>query len=330
VRDGLLPNLFPEGEREARYNTVDATLWYFHAIDRYRRHTGDQTLTGDLFPVLTSIVEHHLAGTDFGIGCDPADGLLRASSPGFALTWMDARFEDWVVTPRRGKPVEIQALWYNALSLMAEWADELGYPSATYRDCAVRVRESFNARFCHPERSGLLDVVDGPDGDDTSLRPNQIIALSLTHPVLAEDRRQGVLACVAAELLTPFGLRTLSPGDAQYCRSYHGNLRTRDAAYHQGTVWPWLLGHYIDALLGSGGARADARALLAQFPAHLRDAGIGSVSEIFDAEPPFYPRGCIAQAWSVAEILRAWIRTAPERDGVATGSRNHERDASAI
>lgn len=311
VRDGLLPNLFPEGEREARYNTIDATLWYFHAIDRYCRHAGDRSLVAELYPVLASIVEHHLAGTAFGIGCDPADGLLRGIAPGFALTWMDAKFEEWVVTPRRGKPVEIQALWYNALALMAEWAAELGYPCEGYRAAAARAHSAFNARFYDPARRGLLDVVDGPAGDDASVRPNQIVALSLAHPVLDKAAWPGVLACIRDQLLTPYGLRTLSPQDPHYCPNYHGDLRTRDAAYHQGTVWPWLLGHYVGALLRAGGTRAEAHALLARFPAHLRDAGIGSISEIFDAEPPYRPRGCIAQAWSVAEILRAWIATAP-------------------
>ena len=311
VRDGLLPNLFPEGEREARYNTVDATLWYFHAIDRYCQHSGDDALLSDLYPVLDSIIEHHLAGTRFGIGIDPADGLLRGAAAGFALTWMDAKFEDWVVTPRRGKPVEIQALWYNALALMADWAANLGYPFEHYRESAARVRQSFNSRFRTPDRRSLLDVVDGPDGDDSSIRPNQLMALSLKHPVLEEVAWPGVLACVAEQLLTPFGLRTLAPEDPHYCRDYHGDLRTRDSAYHQGTVWPWLLGHYVDAVLRAGVGKAEAHALLARFPAHLREAGIGSISEICDAESPYRPRGCIAQAWSVAEILRAWLASAP-------------------
>jgi predicted glycogen debranching enzyme len=223
---------------------------------------------------------------------------------------MDAKFEDWVVTPRRGKPVEIQALWFNALALMADWAAELGYPFERYRECAEKVRSAFNARFWDSNRRALLDVVDGPDGDDPSIRPNQIIALSLAHPILEEVRWTGVLACVAEQLLTPFGLRTLAPDHPHYCRDYHGDLRTRDAAYHQGTVWPWLLGHYVDAFLRAGGSRAVAHGLLAQFPAHMREAGIGSISEIYDAEAPYRPRGCIAQAWSVAEILRAWLATA--------------------
>jgi predicted glycogen debranching enzyme len=312
VRDGLLPNVFPEGAREARYNTMDATLWYFHAIDRYTRCTGDRGLVAELHPTLVSILEHHVAGTRFGIGVDPADGLLRGGADGLALTWMDAKFDDWVVTPRRGKPVEIQALWYNALVLMAEWTEALARPAQRYRDWAVRVQSAFNRRYWNPSRGCLLDVVDGPEGDDSSLRPNQVFALSLAWPVLDRSRWPAVLECVATRLLTPFGLRTLASDHPDYCRDYHGDLRTRDAAYHQGTVWPWLLGHFVDAWLRAGGERAIVRALLAQFPAHLREAGVGSVSEIFDAESPYRPRGCIAQAWSVAEILRAWQATAPE------------------
>jgi glycogen debranching enzyme len=207
--------------------------------------------------------------------------------------------------------VEIQALWYNALALMADWAGSLGYPFERFRESAARVRESFNLRFRKPDRRSLLDVVDGPDGDDSSIRPNQLMSLSLKHPVLDEAAWPGVLACVAEQLLTPFGLRTLAPDDPHYCRDYHGDLRTRDSAYHQGTVWPWLLGHYVDALVRAGVARAEAHALLARFPGHLREAGIGSISEICDAEFPYRPRGCIAQAWSVAEVLRAWLASAP-------------------
>jgi predicted glycogen debranching enzyme len=311
VHDGLLPNLFPEGEREARYNTIDATLWYFHAIDRYAKHLHDRSLIAELYPILAAIVENHLRGTRFGIGVDPADGLLRGNAPGFALTWMDAKFGDWVVTPRRGKPVEIQALWYNALELMADWSIALGYPADPYLDCAARARAAFNVRFWDAAHGALRDVVDGPDGDDPSVRPNQIFALSLAHPILERIRWTSVVQSVTEQLLTRFGLRTLAPGHRDYCRDYHGDLRTRDAAYHQGTVWPWLLGHFVDAHRRAGGTAEEARPLLTQFAAHLRDAGIGSISEVFDAESPFRARGCIAQAWSVAEILRAWLATQP-------------------
>jgi predicted glycogen debranching enzyme len=309
VKDGLLPNLFPEGERQPLYHTADATLWYFHAIDRYQRVVGDDAILEELHPVLHSIIEHHIAGTDFGIGMDVRDGLIHAGAPGYQLTWMDAKVDDWVVTPRRGKPVEIQALWYNALNLMARWAALLGKPADRYLELATLARRSFNARFWNEAAGCLFDVIDGEHGDDASGRPNQMFSLSLPYPVLDETRWRNLLAYLETHLLTPYGLRTLAPGSADYKRNYHGDLRTRDAAYHQGTVWPWLIGHFIDAWLRVHGDRERARAMLKAFPAHLLDAGIGSISEIFDAEAPYTPRGCIAQAWSVAEVLRAWVAT---------------------
>jgi predicted glycogen debranching enzyme len=309
VHDGLLPNLFPEGAREALYHTVDATLWYFHAVDRFVQATGRFDLVHELWPILAGIVEHHVRGTRFGIGVDPADGLLYEGTPDLPLTWMDARMDDWVVTPRRGKPVEIQALWTNALALMAEWGERMGRETEPYRRLAAQARASFNARFWNERTGCLFDVVDGDAGDDPAIRPNQVFAISLRHPVLAESRWHPVLERVRATLLTPFGLRTLSPDHPAYCPRYCGDLRARDGAYHQGTVWPWLLGHFVDAWLRAYGDVTAARAMLAALPHHLVDAGIGSVSEIFDAEPPFEPRGCIAQAWSVAEVLRAWLAT---------------------
>jgi glycogen debranching enzyme len=233
-----------------------------------------------------------------------------------------------VVTPRRGKPVEVQALWHNALALMAEWTAALGRPEGDYRRRAAHAYASFNARFWNPRAGALLDVVDGPGGDDASFRPNQIFALSLRFPVLEERRWRAVVDAVGRRLLTPYGLRTLAPEEPEYRRDYYGNLRTRDAAYHQGTVWPWLIGHFIDAWLRVYDDRLRARAMLAAFVDHLATAGVGSVSEICDAEPPFRPRGCIAQAWSVAEVLRAWRATgAPvERDvldAAARASRGH-------
>jgi predicted glycogen debranching enzyme len=239
VRDGLLPNLFPEGEREALYHTVDATLWYFHAVDRYATITGDHALVRALFPVLQSIIDHHARGTHFNIGVDPSDQLVRAGAPGYQLTWMDAKVGDWVVTPRRGKPVEIQALWYNALRLMERWAADAGQSGAAYATRAARVQQSFNQRYWNAAIGHLYDVVDGEQGDDASCRPNQMFALSLRHPVLAREHWSAVLETVRARLLTPYGLRTLSPDHPDYKRTYHGDLRARDAAYHQGTVWPW-------------------------------------------------------------------------------------------
>ncbi len=307
VTDGLLPNHFPEGERTALYNTVDATFWYFHALDRYYQTTGDKQTLQHLFPVLRSIIEHHVQGTDFGIGMDPRDGLIRAGAAGFALTWMDAKVGDWVVTPRRGKPVEIQALWYNALRLMAGWAAEFGEPPQQFADLAQRARESFNTCFWFAPGQYLFDVIDGESGDDSSLRPNQIFTISLRYPILTEQRWQPVLAAVTAKLVTPVGLRTLAPDHKDYKPRYDGDLRARDAAYHQGTVWPWLIGHFLDAWRRVYTDSARARTLLGGCEEALRTAGVGTLSEIFDAEPPYTARGCIAQAWSVAEVLRSLI-----------------------
>jgi len=309
VKDGLLPNLFPEGERQALYHTVDATLWYFHAISRYVEVTGDRAILPQLMPVLQSIVQHYIDGTHFGIHSDPADGLISAAAEGYQLTWMDAKVDGWVVTPRRGKPVEIQALWFNALSLMTQWATALHLPSQEYAQLAEQVRTSFNERYWNADTGCLFDVIDGPAGNDAAIRPNQVFAISLPNPVLFQRRWAPVLDVVRNRLLTPYGLRTLSDDHPDYKRYYRGDLRARDAAYHQGTVWPWLIGHYIDALLKVQPDRAAARKLLHGFEEHLLDAGVGSISEIFDAETPFTPGGCVAQAWSVAEVLRAWIKT---------------------
>ncbi len=309
VRDGLLPNLFPEGGREGLYHTADATLWFFHAIDRYVELTGDLQLVRDLFPTLQEIVSRHLAGTRFGIGIDARDGLLTQGAEGYQLTWMDAKVDGWVVTPRRGKAVELSALWFNALRLMAEWSERLGHPPAQYLRDAERTQVSFNQRFWNARERCLFDVVDGEAGDDPAIRPNQIFSLSLRHPVLARDRWGAVLDRVREQLLTPVGLRSLAPGHPDYRATYDGDLRARDAAYHQGTVWAWLIGHYVNAALKVNPDRAEARKLLLGLEGHLLDKGVGQVSEIFDAGPPFRDRGCIAQAWSVAELLRAWLAT---------------------
>jgi predicted glycogen debranching enzyme len=265
-----------------------------------------------LYPVLKDVIRHHHRGTRFNIGVDPQDGLLHAGASGYALTWMDAKVDDWVVTPRRGKPVEIQALWYNALRLMAEWAGQLGEPPTPWREMAHQAEDSFHQRYWFAEGGYLYDVVDGEVGDDASLRPNQIVSLSLRFPILHTERWRPVVDVVSKKLLTPFGLRTLSPDHPEYKSTYAGDLRARDAAYHQGTVWPWLIGHYIDARLRVYGDKAEARSLLRAFSDHMHDAGIGTISEIFDAEPPYRPRGCIAQAWSVAEVLRAYLKTSDE------------------
>ena len=312
IQDGLLPNLFPEGSRQALYHTADATLWYFHALERYLTAAQDRDTLMQLYPTLKEVVRRHRQGTRFNIGVDAQDGLLYAGAPGYQLTWMDAKVDDWVVTPRRGKPVEIQALWYNALRLMGEWAGQLGEQPAQWLEMAEQAEAAFHRRYWFAEGGYLYDVVDGEKGDDASLRPNQILSLSLRFPILRTERWRPVVDVVSEKLLTPFGLRTLSPDHPDYKATYAGDLRARDAAYHQGTVWPWLIGHYIDARLRVYKDKAESRGLLRAFADHLHDAGIGTISEIFDAEPPYQPRGCIAQAWSVAEVLRAYLRTSEE------------------
>jgi predicted glycogen debranching enzyme len=312
VKDGLVPNLFPEGASEGLYHTADATLWFFHALDRYLRVSRDELTLQQLLPVLRSIIDHHVRGTRFGIGVDPSDGLLRQGAPGYQLTWMDAKCGDWVVTPRRGKAVEINALWFNALRLMQGWLAQGGDPAAAARARALadQAQASFNQRFWNPATAQLFDVVDGEHGDDPSSRPNQLFAISLAHPVLDPARWPAVLAAVERALLTPVGLRSLAPDDPQFKPSYHGDLQTRDAAYHQGTVWSWLIGPYIDARLRvRPDDLAGARRALDGLVAHLGDACIGQIGEVFDAVPPFTPGGCIAQAWGVAELLRALIAT---------------------
>lgn len=309
IRDGLIPNLFPEGERTGLYHTVDATLWYFHALDRYYEHTKDRETLLTLYPELVQIINHHMSGTRFGIGMDPQDGLLRAGADGYALTWMDAKVDGWIVTPRRGKPVEVQALWYNAISLMEQWAEAAGESPERWVGMRKQIENSFNHRFWYEPGGYLYDVIDGESGDDVSLRPNQVLTMSLRHPVLRKDRWTPVLSVVQDKLLTPFGLRSLAPGHRDYKSMYFGDLRARDAAYHQGTVWAWLIGPFIDAWMKAGLDPAEARRLLDGFRAHLSNDGVGTISEIFDAEPPYAPRGCIAQAWSVAEVLRAYQKT---------------------
>jgi predicted glycogen debranching enzyme len=313
VRDGLIPNYFPDGQNEGVYHTADATLWFFQALHRYVDTAGDRITLRKLLPVLTDIVGHHLAGTRFNIRVDPNDGLLSQGAPGYQLTWMDAKVGDWVVTPRRGKAVEINALWYNALSLLHGWlAEEQGADAASYLKARLeKCRRSFNERFWNEKTGCLFDVVDGENGDDPTIRPNQVFAISLTHPVLDERRWRPVLKVVREQLLTPVGLRSLSPGHPDYKKKYDGDLRARDAAYHQGTVWGFLIGPFVDAWLRVNPQdREGARRLLEGLVPHLGEACIGQVSEIFDAEAPFTPRGCVAQAWSVAEMLRCWVRTA--------------------
>jgi predicted glycogen debranching enzyme len=313
IHDGLIPNMFPEGKNDGLYHTADATLWFFHAINRYVTNTNDRATLRLLLPQLTEIVRCHQEGTHFGIKVDPKDGLLTQGAPGYQLTWMDAKVGDWVVTPRRGKAVEINALWYNALRLLENWVrEERGEDEANQiGEAADRAYDSFNSRFWCKEKHYLYDVVDGEQGDDPAIRPNQLFAISLDHPILDDRRWAPVLEVVSKKLLTPVGLRSLSPDHPDYKPSYYGDLRARDAAYHQGTVWAWLIGPFVDAYLKVyPHDLITARGFLSGFTNHLSEGCIGSVSEIFDAEPPFTPRGCIAQAWSVAELARSWVKTA--------------------
>jgi predicted glycogen debranching enzyme len=309
VRDGLIPNMFPEGEKQGLYHTADASLWFFHALARYLDATDDRETLRVILPKLHLIADAHIAGTRFGIHVDPLDGLLIQGQEGYQLTWMDAKVGDWVVTPRRGKAVEINALWYNSLCLIDKWSEEQSPGSgATYRAYSARARDSFNRRFWNPQTGYLFDVVDGESGggkpgDDPACRPNQLFAISLDNPVLDRERWPAVVDAATKVLLTPVGLRSLAPGERDYKPRYDGDLRARDAAYHQGSVWGWLIGPYIDALAKVYPERCTLD-LLQGFESHLNQACVGSIGEIFDAEEPHTPRGCIAQAWSVAEVLR--------------------------
>jgi predicted glycogen debranching enzyme len=285
---------------------VDATLWYALAVAAYERTTGDASLADELLPVLRSIADWHVRGARYGIQVDPADGLLRAGEPGVQLTWMDAKVGDWVVTPRIGKPVEVQALWYNALRSIATLLAARGDASAGEFDAlAERVRASFAARFFRADLGYLADVVDGPDADDARrLRPNQILAVSLPYPLLDGDQAASVVDAVGRALLGGLGLRSLSPDDPSYRGDYGGDPVRRDGSYHQGPVWTWLLGAYAEAYDRVHGDRAAALDLLRPVEHHLRDAGLGSVSEILEGNAPHRPVGCVAQAWGVAETLR--------------------------
>ncbi len=306
VDQGMLPNVFPDAGQTPEYNTVDATLWYFEAVRQYYAATQDEELVRELYPVLVEIMDWHLRGTRYGIKADPADGLLRAGQPGVQLTWMDAKIGDWVVTPRIGKPVEVNALWYNAAMTMTRFCRLQKRPCAAYDALSRQIRSSF-ARFWNEKGQCLYDVIDGPGGNDESLRPNQIFAVSLPESALEEAQQRAVVDVVARELVTSHGLRSLAQGHRDYTGHYGGGPRERDAAYHQGTVWGWLIGPFVLAHLRVHQDPAAAAQFLEPFADHLRVHGLGTVSEIFDGDAPFTPRGCIAQAWSVAEILRAWL-----------------------
>ncbi|MGB8581986.1 MAG: amylo-alpha-1,6-glucosidase [Candidatus Sulfotelmatobacter sp.] len=312
VDRGMLPNRFPDAGEMPEYNTVDATLWFFEAIRAYLAYSGDlEFVRNDLYSILTDIVSWHVRGTRFGIKVD-SDGLLSSGEPGIALTWMDARVGDWVVTPRRGKPVEIQALWYNALCVLENLAQQLEDADGRkrYGAMAALAKRSFNRLFWNEKNECLYDVVNGGP-PDSSIRPNQIFAVSLPYTMLNPARANRVLDVVQEHLLTPFGLRTLAPSDPQYRGRYTGDQTSRDGAYHQGTVWPWLMGPFLTAYIkvhgGGEPARRQAESWLSAFKEHMTDSGLGKVSEIFEGDAPHRPVGCIAQAWSVAELLRATV-----------------------
>jgi predicted glycogen debranching enzyme len=304
VDRGMLPNVFPGSGETAEYNTVDAALWYIEAWRAYVEATADLAALRQVFPVLQDIVRWHVQGTRYGIGMDETDGLLRAGEEGVQLTWMDAKVGDWVVTPRSGKPVEINALWFNALKCTAQFARSLGHSAETYDALAENARRGFQ-RFMNPATGTLFDVLDGPEGHDHSLRPNQILAVSLPFSPLSEVTQRAVVRTCGKALLTSYGLRSLTPEDPGYRPHYRGGVWERDGAYHQGTVWTWLLGHYALAEYRVTGDRNAALSRLEPIRDHLFDAGLGTVSEIFEGAPPHPPCGAPAQAWSVACVLEA-------------------------
>lgn len=306
ISEGMLPNRFPDEGKQPEYNTVDATLWYFEAIRAYAERTGDFAYVRKaLYGKLVDIIDWHIRGTRYGIGVD-TDGLLRAGEPDVQLTWMDAKIGDRVITPRTGKPVEIQALWYNALCIMRDLAEESD-DEKRYGEMAAAARASFNGQFWNNDENCLYDVVENGI-KDASVRPNQLFAVSLPHTMLDAERAHAVVKKCEAELLTPVGLRSLSPRDPRYVPVYEGSPEQRDSAYHQGTVWTWLIGPFIDAYrrTHADDPKAAARIgeIIAGFRTHLADAALGQVGEIFDGDPPHKPRGAAAQAWSVAELLR--------------------------
>jgi predicted glycogen debranching enzyme len=312
VDQGMLPNVFPDAGQKPEYNTADAALWYFEAVRQYVAATNDLKFLRELYPVLAAIIDWHLRGTRYRIHADSEDGLLYAGEPGVQLTWMDAKVGDWVVTPRIGKPVEINALWLNAVCTMTEFARLLKRPTAGHACLAKRARAGF-AKFWNEATQCCFDVIDGPHGNDATIRPNQILAVSLPESALTPEQQRAVVDTCARELLTSHGLRSLAPGDRQYRGHYGGAQLDRDGSYHQGTTWAWLLGPFVLAHLRVYNDPKQAAGFLEPIAHHLKAHGLGSISEIFDGDAPFTPRGCIAQAWSVAEVLRAWTVVAAAR-----------------
>jgi predicted glycogen debranching enzyme len=306
VDGGMLPNNFPDAGGKPEYNTVDAALWYFESLRQYFEATQDDVTLQKLFPILAGVIEAHVAGTRYNIHVDPTDGLLYAGGPGVQLTWMDAKIGDWVVTPRTGKPVEINALWINALETMAGFARSLARPCDAYEKLAAKTKKSFQ-KFWNLDRNCCFDVIDSPGiGNDASLRPNQIFAVSLPVSPLTPQQQRAVVDICARRLLTSHGLRSLAPGETGYSGHYGGSPRDRDAAYHQGTVWGWLLGPFARAHFRVYRDREAALRFLEPLGRQIYASGLGTLSEIFDGDAPFTSRGCIAQAWTVAEVLRSW------------------------
>jgi 4-alpha-glucanotransferase len=318
VSQGMLPNVFPGAGETPDYNTADASLWFFEAWRAYVAKTNDLAALRSAWPVLVEMVSWHQRGTRYGIAVDPADGLLRAGQPGVQLTWMDAKVGDWVVTPRIGKPVEVNALWHNALCVMSEFAVTLG-ETDSYATPAAVTRAGFG-RFVRDDGLGLHDVIDGPDGTDDRIRPNQIFAVSLPHSPLSAVDQAGVVEVCRRHLLTSYGLRSLAPGSADYHPRYGGGVRERDGGYHQGAVWGWLLGHFALAVSRVTGDAAAAQALLEPMRDAMSDQGLGTIGEVFDGDAPHDPGGTPAQAWSVACTLQAWYALQAARDGKGTES----------
>ena len=306
VDGGMLPNNFPDAGGAPEYNTIDATLWYFEAVRQYFAATQDSFTLKKLFPTFAKIVSAHVKGTRYNIHVDPADGLLYGGGPGVQLTWMDAKIGDWVVTPRTGKPVEINALWINALEIMVEFAQKSASSGDIYAQLLKKAKSGFG-KFWNAQRNCCFDVLDSPSiGNDSTLRPNQIFAVSLNAGLLPSEQQKAVVDACASQLLTPFGLRSLAPHEPGYTGVYSGGPRQRDAAYHQGTVWGWLLGPFALAHSRVYKDRAAALGFLQTLARSINSYGLGTLAEIFDGDAPHHPRGCIAQAWTVAEVLRSW------------------------
>ena len=330
VDAGMLPNNFPDAGGKPEYNSVDAGLWYFEAVRQYFAATRDIQTLQNLLPILAGMIDAHAKGTRYQIHVDPADGLLYAGEAGVQLTWMDAKIGDWVVTPRTGKAVEINALWINALETMTEIARVLKISSDNYQLLSNKAKEGFH-KFWNAERQCCYDVIDAPGiGDDASLRPNQILAVSLPVSPLPSEQQRAVVDICAAQLLTPYGLRSLAPGEAGYQGHCGGGPRERDAAYHQGTVWAWLLGPFALAHHRVYVDRVAAMRFLEPLEAAIQRYGLGTLGEIFDGDAPFAPKGCIAQAWSVGEVLRAWLELAREPNLAGDRSKTPKKSAAPV